>query len=165
LGFRALYSSDDEKSCVQTTKRGRGPIEQYSGPGSIVRELADRVAIHGPFKIGEVDYPDPVVTLAGDNWSLSMLCPWKLLHHGSVVVDPDNMTESGETATEIVTDAVWELVGHSIIEVRQSKSNQNDPTFILTGEYSIEVAADTDLDPWVMSVPGITFVGTMSSPA
>lgn len=130
-----------------------------------MRELADRVAIHGSFKINRVDYPDPVVSFAGDDWALSMLCPWKLLHRGSVVVDPDNLVESEEVATEIVTDAIWELIGHSIIEVRQSTTNPNDPTFVLSGDYSIEVAADTDLDPWVMSVPGITFVGTMTSPA
>jgi hypothetical protein len=111
-----------------------------------------------------VNYPDPVVSFAGDDWALSMVCPWKLLHCGSVVVDPDNLVESDVAATEIVTDAVWELIGHSIIKVRRSGTNQNDPISVLTGNYSIDVAADTDLDPWVMSVPGITFVGTMTSP-
>lgn len=75
------------------------------------------------------------------------------------------MTESGELATEIVADAIWDLIGHSIVEVKQSGTNPNDPIFVLTGGYSIAIAADTDLDPWVMSIPGITFVGTMTSPA
>lgn len=95
---------------------------------------------------------------------MSMLCPWRLIKLGSVVVDPDTMKEPAEIAAEIVEDALWELIGHEIVRVRESPRNPNDPVFEMTGGYSIEVDADTDLDPWVITVGKTTFSGTMSTP-
>ena len=93
-----------------------------------------------------------------------MLCAWRLLRNGNVVVDPDNMTGPFEIRTQIVTDAIWELIGHEIVGVTESATNPNDPVFELSGGYTIEVAADSDLDPWVLELPRIAFVGTMTSP-
>lgn len=40
--------------------------------------------------------------------------------------------------------------------------NPNDPIFELTGGYDIVIEADEDLDSWVLSLTGMTFVDAMT---
>ena len=126
--------------------------------------MAEQVSIEGPLQIDQVNYPDPVVTFSGSDWSLYMLCPWRLLRNGIVVVDPEKLTEVAEVAAEIVTDAIWELIGYALVGVRASSLNPNDPVFELSAGYTIEVTADTDMDPWVLELSKEAFVGTMTTP-
>ena len=59
-------------------------------------------------------------------------------------------------------DEIWNLVGHSITAVRpRSSEHLNDPVFALTGDYLLEIEADSDLDPWVLRLRFHTFVGSL----
>jgi hypothetical protein len=77
-----------------------------------------------------------------------------LLRGGSVALCWDD---------DVVADEIWELVGHSITEVRsRSSDHPNDPVLVLTGSYMLEIEADSDLDPWVLRLRGHTFAGSLS---
>jgi hypothetical protein len=121
----------------------------------MIEELSTLVSLQGPFKVVDVDHADPTVTLAGEGWSLSITCPWRLLLNGDIVVNWEDVKS---------IDEIWNLVGHSIIGVRsKSTSEVNDPVLVLTGGFLLEISADSDLDPWVLRLPGQTFVGVRST--
>lgn len=112
--------------------------------------------------VTRVDYFDPVVTLGGQAWGLGTLCFWKLLRDGDVVMDPEELDVDEAVEHELVMDALWELVGQSIVSVEQSELNPNDPIFLMTSGYTLQLRADSDIDPWNMDVEGQYFVGSMT---
>ncbi len=102
--------------------------------------------------------PDPSLTIGGDEWSLNLLCDWLLMGPGveidryndeHVIYDEENTLENKD---------VQFLLGHEIIGITATEDMIN-PTFHLTGGINLIVHAETDIDPWVLSVPGITLVG------
>ncbi len=109
------------------------------------------VAASAPLRIEEILYWDPVLTLLGENWSLSLVCPWQLRHGDTVLTAWDE---------DDVEDVAWDLIGASIESASYAPSgNPKDPAFQISGGLSLEVEADTDLDPWSMRVPGGIFIG------
>jgi hypothetical protein len=120
----------------------------------MIDSMAAALQSLGPLRIDDVDYSDPSLTLAGEGWSLALVCPWTVMQEDSPLFAWD---DSG------VGDAVWDLIGRSITGVRRrSKHSPEDPVFFLTGGLAIEVRADTDLDPWSLRLPGHVFVGSKS---
>lgn len=62
-------------------------------------------------------------------------------------------------------DHINELVGSDIIAiVAQSLTLKADPVFILSDGRKLEVFSDQYLDPWVMRLPGMTFVASPTDP-
>jgi hypothetical protein len=117
--------------------------------------LIAAVAASAPLRVRKIVYLDPVLTLVGDDWSLSLRCPWQLRHSGAVLTTWDR---------DDAEDVAAGLVGASIESASYARSgNPKDPAFQISGGLSLEVAADTDLDPWVMRVPGGIFVGGVTS--
>lgn len=117
----------------------------------MIEELNSALQPLLPLKIGWVEYTDPVLTLGGDGWSLSLACPWRLVSGTSVVSAWDDVD---------VEDSSWDLVGHQITNAgSRIEENREDPAFSLTGELRLEVLADSDLDPWVLRLPSQTLVG------
>lgn len=108
-----------------------------------------------PLRIDGLEYHDPVLTLGGQGWALSLVCPWRLQNGES------NVTAWDE---DDVGDASWDLVGHHLEAVtRRVAGNEEDPVFELSGGFRLEVFADTDLDPWVLRLPTQTIVGRSAS--
>ncbi|HEV7758263.1 MAG TPA: hypothetical protein VGO78_04720, partial [Acidimicrobiales bacterium] len=103
-----------------------------------------------PLLIGEATFTDPTLVLGGDGWSLAATCPWR-------VVDHDHGIEMSWSSSD-AEDRVWDLVGVQITAVRQHGS---DPAFDLSTGRVLEVFSDTDLDPWVLRLAGMTFVGPL----
>lgn len=113
-----------------------------------------RTAVAGllPLRILEIDHNDPAVVLSGENWSLSIVCPWRVSKADVLVCafgDPGAETR------------MKSLIGAEIVAVRgQSAVHEEwDPAFEIAGGFTLEVFADTDEDPWVMRLPEHTFVG------
>lgn len=122
----------------------------------MIERIAADIAGRGPLRISRVDYVDPTVVLAGEDWALAITCPARFVHESSVIA---------EWADDDVFDKVWDLVGQSIVEARLgSTGNPTDPVFLLTNDYRIEIEADSDWDPWVLHVPGFTYVGSVTKP-
>ena len=139
---------------LTSAERRVRPHYDSSGAWPVIAEIAASVARQGPLRIDQVEFVDPTVILAGDAWSLAITCPWRLLRGSSLVVRWDDKSAS---------DAIWDLVGHSIIEVLpRSAEHPNDPFLVLTGAYGLEIEADSDLDPWVLRMSDHTFVGSGS---
>jgi hypothetical protein len=104
-----------------------------------------------PLRLRHVDYSDPFVAITGEAWALGLAC--RVSRRGDVLFswdDPD------------VERRAWDLIGHSIKEVRRRSADSQDPVFVLTGDLAIEVYADTELDPWVLHLRDDTFVGSLS---
>jgi len=105
----------------------------------------------GPLTIERVNWFDPTLTVSGAGWSLALTCPWQITDGRSRLYswdDPD------------VANQVPSLVGHVISEVRErSQDAPYDPAFVMSGGLVLEISADSDLDPWVLLLPGRTFVG------
>lgn len=107
-----------------------------------------------PLRVDSVAVADPIVTIIGERWSLSLACPWQLVQ-GEIVLTAWDRSD--------VEDAIWDFVGRDVVEVRRAQ-NFVDPIFRLSGGIDLVVDADTDLDPWVLRVAGRTFVGAAQGP-
>jgi hypothetical protein len=104
-----------------------------------------------PLRIEWLEYQDPVLTVGGDDWSLALVCPWRLQRAGTTVTAWD---------LEGVEDASWDLVGHQINRVERRKAGEDEyPAFELSDGLRLEVIADSDVDPWVLRLPTQTIVG------
>ncbi len=111
----------------------------------------DTVIASLPLTIRAVDVQDPVITLIGDEWSLTLMCPWYLDASGRSV-----SWESDDLECE-----VWDLIGHEIVRV-SSGPDVIDPIFYLSGGIALSVRADSDLDPWTLMLPEIVVTGRRS---
>jgi hypothetical protein len=109
--------------------------------------VGEAVEQHGPLLIAEVEYADPVFTLNGDGWGLTLVCPWRLVRGTDLVLS--------WSAPE-APDAVWDLIGRRITAVAP---RGRDVAFPLSDGTTLEVFCDTDVDPWVLRLPGATYVG------
>lgn len=123
----------------------------------MIEELRASVSALLPLRVGELEFNDPVVVLAGSKWSLSIVCPWRLTRGGALVT---SIEDPGAEAH------LRELVGASIVEIvaQTGWGTARDPAFVFADGARLELFADTDLDPWVMRLPDKTFVGSASDP-
>lgn len=101
-----------------------------------------------PLVIRGFELTDPVLTVFGEEWSLTLMCPW--------TVDGPDVKTSWES--EHLEDEAWELLGRAIVGVLADE-DVVDPTFLLTGDVELSVDADTDLDPWTLTLPTIVVTG------
>jgi hypothetical protein len=123
----------------------------------MIDERRASVSVILPLRVDELEFSDPVVVLAGPNWSLSIVCPWRLTRKSVLVTSID---DPGAEAR------LRELVGASIIDVVSQSSGgaSADPVLVFADGARLEIFSDTDLDPWVMRLPDKTFVGSASDP-
>lgn len=101
-----------------------------------------------PVRVEGVEVKDPILTLFGEGWSLTIACPWE----GAVAGRPLSWE------ADDIEDWVWDLVGGTLDAVRQEGSavrfSFSTGTLIAT--------PDTDLDPWVLKLPSGLVVGRMT---
>ena len=102
-----------------------------------------------PRTIRGIEFNDPVLSMHGEEWSLALRCPWRI----------DGPGRSYTWESETIEDDAWDLIGHSVVAVSSDSPDMVDPVFVLDGGIRIEVHADTDLDPWVLRLPGLIIVG------
>ena len=112
-------------------------------------DVLDAIRADLPRQIRGLEVNDPVLTLYGDDWSLTLMCPWE-------VRGPDG---GFSWESKSIEDEAWELVGHSLLSVSAMDADLVDPVFDLSGGISIRVSADTDLDPWTLRLPHVVLVG------
>ena len=116
----------------------------------IARELAGLL----PLTIGEATFADEILTIVGDGWAFSALCPWRVVREGVLLYS---------WSDPAAVDRVWDLCGQQVLAIRtQSSAMRGDPTFELsTGEH-VEVFSDVASDPWVLHLPNSVYVGSPS---
>jgi hypothetical protein len=102
-----------------------------------------------PLKIDKVEFQDPVLVLQGADWSLSVICPWRIRQGDDI----DLSWSSADAG-----DRVWDLVGMSIVAASEQGP---DPVFELSNVSVLDLFADTPTDPWVLRLPAITVVGPL----
>lgn len=98
-----------------------------------------------PVHIQGVELQDPILTLFGEGWALTIACPWEGTIGGRALSWEDDDIE----------DRSWDLVGEDLVAVRQDGPAD-------TFEFSagtLTVTPDTDVDPWVLQLPGGLVVG------
>ena len=108
--------------------------------------LAEAIAVSAPLVIREIQYSDPTLTLVGDAWSLSVVCPWHIEDAlGATVLD---FEAAG------VEDAVWDLIGVSVLAAEAHDAGERPGTALrLSNGHRLIIEPDTDVDPWVMQLP------------
>jgi len=119
----------------------------------MTEDVREAIRADLPRQIRNVEVNDPVVTLYGDDWSLTLMCPWE-------ISGPDGRVT---WESESIEDEVWELVGHSLLSVSSTDLDLVDPVFEVSGGISIKVCADTDLDPWTLRLPHVMLIGRQGS--
>ncbi|MGH3490135.1 MAG: hypothetical protein ACRDP8_19780 [Actinopolymorphaceae bacterium] len=62
-----------------------------------------------------------------------------------------------------VEDGAWDLVGLALESVSSGDPDLIDPVFHFRGDLELEVRADTDLDPWTLTIPGLVITGRRAS--
>jgi hypothetical protein len=111
-----------------------------------VTDLVVDATAHLPLRVRDVEVQDPVILLAGESWSLLVACPWEITGDGINV----------SWLSHDVEDAAWDMVGRDLLAVT---GGLVDPVFHFSSATTLTVHADSDLDPWVLSLPGIVYVG------
>ena len=125
------------------------PKSYPCGTGAVNPDLTDAVRRASPLVIKAVEFHDPVLVVSGEDWGLTTMCPWRVLRDG-------DMEMSWSTAN--AEDRAWDLVGRAILAAPQC---DRDPVFEMSGGSRLELFSDTDIDPWNLRLPGITFVGPL----
>lgn len=98
-----------------------------------------------PVRIQGVEVQDPILVLFGERWGLTIACPWEGNIGGRAL----------SWAGDDIEDRSWDLVGQDLIAVRQEGP-------VVRLEFSaatILMTPDTDIDPWVLQLPGGLVVG------
>lgn len=98
-----------------------------------------------PVRVRGVEVQDPVLTLFGDEWSFTIACPWEGEIGGRAVSWEDDDLEG----------RAWDLVGAELVSVRQEGAVAR---FGFSAGFLL-VSPDTDVDPWVLRLPGGLLVG------
>ncbi|HEX9056571.1 MAG TPA: hypothetical protein VF818_03480 [Ktedonobacterales bacterium] len=105
-----------------------------------------------PLTIKMAESADGALTLVGDGWTFNSVSAWRVIKGGLL-----DFGWSSENAPELVRG----LVGLSIVSVAsQSPLMRGDPAFELSDGQWLEIFSDHFLDPWVMHLPNIIFVGS-----
>lgn len=102
-----------------------------------------------PLLVREVAVTDPVLTLSGDDWSLTVWCPFRVTGLDFDWESPD------------LEDRAWDLVGH---RVEQLTVEAGGPVFGLSGGAELVLDEAGDDDPWVLRIPGAVITGGTRSP-
>lgn len=98
-----------------------------------------------PVTVEGMEVQSPLVTPFGEGWYLTLACPWRGRIDGRELTWEDDQ----------ITGAVREFVGDDLVAVHQVGAS-------VTFDFSrgtLTAAPDTDLDPWVISLPGGLMVG------
>jgi hypothetical protein len=108
-----------------------------------------------PLRIERAIYQNEVLSLSGPEWTMASMAPWR--------VGSDHRLLFG-WETEAAGERVAGLRGLDIVSVApQSGSVGTDPCFTLSDGTFLELFATHPLEPWTMSLPGITFVASPDS--
>ena len=123
---------------------------------TVVEELVSTITPLLPVTVEAFNWNDPFMRLSSERWHLVVSCPWELSHGEDVVLTCDSLN---------VEEGLAGMVGRRLNAISVA-SNRIDPVFHFDDSIVLAVAADTDLDPWVMRVEGapITFVGVSHEP-
>lgn len=101
----------------------------------------------------EIGWSDPTLTLAGENWSLSLTCPW-------TVSALDRVAFTHQSPD--VEDQAWDLVGLTLTKVvPRSHGDFVDPVFEFSNGLRLQVLSDTGMDPWSMHLDELVFIGPL----
>ena len=126
-------------------------MSDTSGTPTVIHSLKVASEEVRPLEIEKVNYHDPTLILLGEGWSLAITCPWQVTDGQSRLFGWDDADVAGRALS---------LMDHAITDVRErAKDAPYDPAFVLSGGLVLEIAADSDLDPWVLHLPTRTFVG------
>jgi hypothetical protein len=123
----------------------------------MIEELRAHAAAYLPLRVVTAEWSNDALVLAGNEWSATVSCPWRVSHLGVLVFSWDSKDAA---------DRVWDLIGQDVVDVvAQSSVSPADPAVVFSGGLALEVFSDIAIDPWVMRFPGMTFVGSPADPA
>lgn len=100
-----------------------------------------------PRRVRGLEVQDPIVTVFGEDWSLTVACPWS--------GDVDGHMLSWED--ESIEETLWDLVGQDLVSVDRLGPRVR---FRFT-EAELVAVPDSDLDPWVLTLPSGISVGSL----
>ena len=124
----------------------------------MIAAMREAVRQLGGLTIERATFEDPVLSLGGTGWSLNCVSAWRLIDRSGTLV----VGWSDSRAPSVVA----QLVGQRIVDLdRQGVLSEFDPALSLSGGDVLEVFADHPVDPWVLRLPDMIFVGSPSEPA
>ena len=107
--------------------------------------------------------PDPILLLSGPDWASNFSCDWILAGNGHRIDRNYSDGNIPDDADELTAQDLDFLIDRQI-EAITSNAQMIDPVFHISGGFDLRVHADTDIDPWVLGLPGITLVGIADKP-
>ena len=140
---------------------GWGPVDRFVPlfdplEAQSVIELIRAGLAGSQLEIVQTSWSYPSLGLVGNGWNFNTVSAWRVL-------TADGRLEFGWEA-ENVDELVQSLVGRSIIAVRpQSSLMADDPAFELSDGRWLEVFACHPIDPWVLDLPHMVYVGSPSA--
>lgn len=118
----------------------------------MIRQILACLQAFCPLRITFVEWKDPVLSLCGDNWSLTISSPWRVISEVAM--------EYGCWDASSV-EAIKDFHGLNIIDAFvQSTSLGVDPVLILSNGKKLEIFSIDAVEPWVLRLPDKTFVAS-----
>lgn len=112
-----------------------------------------------PLRITRAEFgPDPILLLSGPGWASNFSCDWILEANGHRIDRNYSDGNIPDDAKELTSEDLEFLIDRQI-EAITSNAQMINPIFHISGGIELRVHADTNLDPWVLGLPGITLVG------
>lgn len=122
----------------------------------MIEALLNNLSRALPLTIESVEWADPVLLIGGDEWSLTVSCPWRVVSSAAL--------EFGCWDLDVAT-RVAELQHVTITDVRrQAVVVAVDPVFALSNGTFLELVSVDAVEPWVLRVAGQVFVASPSDP-
>jgi hypothetical protein len=113
-----------------------------------------------PWRVRTAEWVDPTLVVAGDGWSITISCAWR-------VCTPTGVAYG--SSSEDVEDRVWDLVGADVTRIEpQGVVSYADPRLVFGGGLALELFNEGEPDPYVirsqddMVIVGPFLAGTWS---
>lgn len=124
-------------------------ISDNERPLRVLGEAVAACAKVLPLVVTGAEWTSETLTIWGDSWSFSTMSSWRLSVANRLVA----------SSLEQPEDASTRLSGVSLVrvDVREGAA-ADDPVLVFAGELVLEVFGDLTTEPWVLRLPGATYV-------
>lgn len=102
-----------------------------------------------PRQVTGLDYSDPILSIFGVGWSLTLQTPW-VGHVGGVALDWED---------DCVEDRAWDLVGQTLLQIRETHDHNQPLVEFLFGDAIFRATFEAQPEPWVLRFGDIVIVG------
>lgn len=108
-----------------------------------------------PAKATQIDWQNPQLFIAGTDWTLAVMTPWRVLYQDRLLFGSDDVEAA----------AVAKIFEGNLITqcLQQSSTSPLDPSLVFASGHVLEIFSVGPLEPWIFSsADGRKFISSPS---